>query len=185
MPSRVTAVAKIVVCITTGSGSRPGTTVSSRPVATQPQTRQQTRQLHVPTQTTLLSTPKPTAAAASGAVSATLSSLLYQSFHLSHHQHHLTKMDAALAKIFVSNAQWVKAVNSAEPGFFEQSTQGQSPKVRAIMTSLLPPRAATVVMGRRYCPSFCVVLYAHGSFRVHTDRSSGSDAPTLVSQKVS
>jgi hypothetical protein len=142
MPSRVSAVAKIVVCVTTGSGSRPGTTVSSRPVVT--------RQLHVPTQTTLLSTPKPTAAAASGTISATLSSLLCQSFHLSHrhqrhHQHHLTKMDAALAKIFVSNAQWVKAVNSAEPGFFEQSAQGQSPKVRAIMTSLLPPRAATVV----------------------------------------
>jgi hypothetical protein len=49
-------------------------------------------------------------------------------------------MDAALAKIFVSNNQWVKAVNSAEPGFFEQSTKGQSPKVRAITTSLLPPR---------------------------------------------
>jgi hypothetical protein len=150
MPSRVAAVAKIVVCVTTGSGSHPGTAVSSRPAVTQPQNRQQTRQLHVPTQTTLLSTPKPTAAAASGTVSATLSSLLYQSFHLSHrhqrhHQHHLTKMDAALAKIFVSNAQWVKAVNSAEPGFFEQSAQGQSPKVRAIMTYLLPPRAATVV----------------------------------------
>jgi len=38
-------------------------------------------------------------------------------------------MDAALAKIFLSNAQWVKAVNASEPGFFEQSAQGQTPKV--------------------------------------------------------
>jgi carbonic anhydrase len=39
-------------------------------------------------------------------------------------------MDAALAKLFVSNAQWVKAVNTTESGFFEQSAKGQSPKVR-------------------------------------------------------
>jgi len=133
MPSRVAGVAKIVVCVTTSSGPRPGTVVSSRPVVTQPQDRQQTRQLHVPTQTTV-------------SLSLRLSSL-YQSFHLSHchqrhHQHHLTKMDAAVAKIFVSNNQWVNAVNSAEPGFFEQSAKGQSPKVRAITTSLLPPRGA-------------------------------------------
>jgi len=38
-------------------------------------------------------------------------------------------MDAALAKIFVSNSQWVKAVNSAEPGFFEESAKGQTPKI--------------------------------------------------------
>src|SRR6266849_1338956 len=120
MPWRVSVVAKIVVCVNT-SGSRP---VPSLPVvATQPQNRQ----LHVPTQTTLLSTVTPSSY-----------SLLYQSFHLSHrHQH---QMDAALAKLFVSNAQWVKAVNSAEPGFFEYSAQDQSPKVRAITTtSLLPP----------------------------------------------
>lgn len=183
MPSRIAAVAKIVVCISSSGCSPSGTTVSSRPVVTQPQTRQQTRQLHVPvpTQATLLST------GANRTVSPSLSSLLYQSFHLSHrrqqhHQHHSTKMDAALAKLFVSNAQWVKAVNSAEPGFFEQSAKGQSPKVRTITTSLLPPRG---VVGGRYCPSFCVVPYAHGSFRVHTDRSSGSDARTLASQKVS
>jgi len=131
MPSRVTAVAKIVVCVTRSNSSRPGT---SGPALTQPQSRQQS-QPHVPTQTTLLSTPKPLAAAASRTVSLSLSSHLYQSFHLSHrhqqqHQHHSTKMDAALAKIFVSNNQWVKAVNSAEPGFFEQSAKGQSPKVR-------------------------------------------------------
>jgi carbonic anhydrase len=39
-------------------------------------------------------------------------------------------MDAALAKLFVSNAQWVKAVNTTEPGFFEGSAKGQTPKVR-------------------------------------------------------
>ncbi|KAN0107270.1 carbonic anhydrase [Russula decolorans] len=38
-------------------------------------------------------------------------------------------MDAALAKLFVSNSQWVKAVNSAEPGFFEQSAKKQTPKI--------------------------------------------------------
>lgn len=148
MPSRIAAVAKIVVWVTTSSCSRPGTTVSSRPVVTQPPTRQQTRQLHVATQTTLLSTPKPAAAGANRSVSLSLSSLLHLSHrHQRHHQHHSTKMDAALAKIFVSNAQWVKAVNSAEPGFFEQSAKGQSPKVRAITTSLLPPRG---VVGGRY-----------------------------------
>jgi len=39
-------------------------------------------------------------------------------------------MDEALARLFLSNAQWAKAVNTAEPGFFEQSVKGQSPKVR-------------------------------------------------------
>jgi hypothetical protein len=117
MPSRVAA-----VCVTASSCFRPGT----GPVVTSPLL---TRQLHVPTQTTLLSTPKRTVSPSS--------------LHLSHrHQHHLTTMDAALAKIFVSNSQWVKAVNSAEPGFFEESAKGQTPKVRAITTSLLPPRAA-------------------------------------------
>jgi len=38
-------------------------------------------------------------------------------------------MDATLAKIFSSNGQWAKAVNAAEPGFFEQSAKGQAPKV--------------------------------------------------------
>jgi hypothetical protein len=130
MPSRVAAVAKIVVCVTTSSGSRPVTTLPSRPVVV---TQPQTRQLHVPTQTTLLITPKPALAAAS----VSLSLPLYQAFHLSHrHQRaDLTKMDATLARIFVSNAQWVEAVNSAEPGFFEKTAKGQSPKVRVIPTS--------------------------------------------------
>jgi hypothetical protein len=39
-------------------------------------------------------------------------------------------MDATLAKLFLSNAEWVKAVNSTEPGFFEGSAKSQSPKVR-------------------------------------------------------
>jgi hypothetical protein len=160
MPSRVAAVAKIVVCVTTSSGPRPGTSVSSsRPVVTEPQTRQ----LHVPTQTTLLSTPKSVAAVS-------LSSLHLSHRHQQHHQHHSTKMDAALAKLFVSNSQWVKAVNSAEPGFFEQSAKKQTPKVRTI-TTILP---------------FALYFMLMASFRVlHTDRSSGSDARTLVSQKVS
>src|SRR5258708_9752625 len=127
MPSRVAVVAKIVVCAPSSlNGSRPGTPVSA--VVTQPQSRK----LHVPTQNTLLSTPKPVAAPRNRTVSASPSSLLYQSSHLSHRhrQHHSYKMDAALAKIFVSNSQWIKAVNTAEPGFFEQSAKGQSPKMR-------------------------------------------------------
>jgi len=38
-------------------------------------------------------------------------------------------MDPALAKLFLSNAQWLAAVNAAETGFFEQSAKGQSPKI--------------------------------------------------------
>ncbi|KAH9981596.1 carbonic anhydrase [Russula compacta] len=38
-------------------------------------------------------------------------------------------MDATLAKLFLSNSQWLKAVDAAEPGFFEQSAKGQSPKI--------------------------------------------------------
>ena len=136
MPSRVTVVAKIV-CVTTSSGPRPGTALSSRPIVTQPQTRQ----LHLPTQPTLLSTPKSAAATANRTVSLSLSSL-----HLSHrHQYYSTKMDAALAKLFVSNSQWVKAVNLAEPNFFKESAKKQSPKVRSITTFLLP-RAAMVAL---------------------------------------
>lgn len=185
MPWRVAAATKIVVCVTTSSGSRPGTAVPSRPaVVSQPQRRQ----LHVPTQTSLL-----TDSPARRTVSLSLSTSppLYQSFHLSHHRHQradLTKMDAALAKIFVSNSQWVEAVNSAEPGFFEQSAKGQSPKVRAITTFLLPPRAAMVASSSEeilsfsfYVATLCSIL----PFPSITDRSSGSDAPTLASQKVS
>lgn len=132
MPSRVSAAAKIVVCVTTSSNSRPGAAVPPRPIVTQPQNSR----LHVPTQikNTLLSTSK----------SVSLSSLFYQqSFRLSHHRHYSDKMDATLAKLFVSNAQWVKAVNSTEPAFFEQSAKVQSPKVR-LRLPLLPPRAAMV-----------------------------------------
>jgi hypothetical protein len=117
--------AKTIVCVARSSDFR----AETRLVVTQPQTQTQTRQLHVPTQ-----------AAARRAVSVSVS---FSSLHLlrRHHQQYSTKMDAALAKIFVSNAQWVKAVSAAEPGFFEQSAKGQSPKVRAITTtSLLPPR---------------------------------------------
>jgi hypothetical protein len=130
MPSRVAAVAKVIVCSSTNSSSRPGTAVPSRPVATQPQARD----LHIPTQNTLKSSSKTAAAPAlSRAVSLSLSSLLHRSLYISHpprHHHSTNKMDAALAKLFVSNAQWVKAVNTTESGFFEQSAKGQSPKVR-------------------------------------------------------
>jgi len=37
-------------------------------------------------------------------------------------------MDEALARIFLSNSQWAKAVNAAEDSFFKQSVEGQSPK---------------------------------------------------------
>jgi hypothetical protein len=132
MPSRVAAVAKVIVCSsTTNSSSRPGTSVPSRPVPTQPQARN----LHIPTQNTFKSSPETAAApAASRAVSLfSLSSLLHRSLYISHprrHHHSTNKMDAALAKLFVSNAQWVKAVNTTESGFFEQSAKSQSPKVR-------------------------------------------------------
>jgi len=38
-------------------------------------------------------------------------------------------MDATLGKLFLSNSQWAAAVDSAEPDFFQQSAQGQSPKI--------------------------------------------------------
>jgi carbonic anhydrase len=38
-------------------------------------------------------------------------------------------MDDTLAKLFNSNEQWSKAVEAAEPGFFENSAKGQSPKI--------------------------------------------------------
>lgn len=134
MPSRVAATAKIVVCVTTGSGSCPVRTVPLRPS----QPKVQTRQLHA-----LLTTPRP-------ATPAALSPFPYQYFHLSHrHQSaDLTKMDAALARLFVSNAHWAEAVNTADPGFFEKSAEGQSPKVRAITAFLLffQPCAAMVAL---------------------------------------
>jgi hypothetical protein len=38
-------------------------------------------------------------------------------------------MDEALARLILCNAQCAKAVNTAEPGFFEESVKGQGPKV--------------------------------------------------------
>ncbi|KAI0056984.1 carbonic anhydrase [Artomyces pyxidatus] len=38
-------------------------------------------------------------------------------------------MDSAIARLFTANAQWADAVTHAEPGFFEESAKGQSPKV--------------------------------------------------------
>jgi hypothetical protein len=159
MPSRATAVAKVVICATTNSSSRPGT-APSRTVVTQPRG---------PTQQTLSSSsPKTPLLSASS---------LFESFHFSPHRHHhrhhpSTQMDAAFAKLFVSNSQWVGAVKTAEPGFFEQSAKGQSPKVRQLCFhhSVLTPRAF-----------FCYHAHIHSCPR----RSSGSDARTPASPRVS
>ena len=35
----------------------------------------------------------------------------------------------ALSRILAANAQWAHDVAQVEPGFFEKSAQGQSPKV--------------------------------------------------------
>ena len=100
--------------------------------------------------------------------------------HCHHHHNHLSsQMDAALAKIFLSNAQWVKAVNASEPGFFEQSAQGQTPKVRPLC---LHPAATTPQHHRSLLLSF-VVHFAHVCS--YARRSSGSDAPTLASLRAS
>jgi carbonic anhydrase len=40
-------------------------------------------------------------------------------------QHHVP-----LSRLLSANAQWAKDVDQAEPGFFEQTAKGQSPKVR-------------------------------------------------------
>ncbi|CDO69989.1 hypothetical protein BN946_scf184758.g2 [Trametes cinnabarina] len=37
--------------------------------------------------------------------------------------------DYILARLLSNNAQWAEDVEKAEPGFFAQSAQGQSPKV--------------------------------------------------------
>lgn len=147
MLSRVSAVAKLADWFTTSRVSRPrrGAVLSCLAAVTQPQSRH----FHVPTQSRLLRT----------ASLLSLSSLHYISHrHQRYHQHHYKMMDAALAKIFSSNAQWVKAVNAAEPNFFSDSAKGQTPKVRLRLLffhSHVP---------WRYCPlSFCVVLYAHSS----------------------
>ena len=81
---------------------------------------------------------------------------------LCRHHHHSTSMDPALAKIFLSNSQWLKAVNATEPEFFEQSAKGQSPKVRV---SSFPHNVLI--------------------FHVYVCRSSGLDAQIPVSQRAS
>jgi hypothetical protein len=79
-----------------------------------------------------------------------------------HHHHHSTSMDPALAKIFMSNSQWLNAVNAKEPEFFEQSAKGQSPKVRV--------------------SSFPLILLI---FHMYACRSSGLDAQTRESRRAS
>ena len=152
MPSRAAALAKVVICSRQELSSR-------APVATQPQSRQ----LHIPTQITLKRSKKSAPPTANSAVSVFLSPLLHRVFHISHrhhHHHHSTKMDAALAKLFVSNAQWVKAVNTAEPGFFEGSAKGQTPKVRLRLHFFSHHVQPMTAPWGRHCPSFCVALYA-------------------------
>jgi hypothetical protein len=77
-----------------------------------------------------------------------------------HNHHHSTSMDPALAKIFLSNSQWLKAVNATEPEFFEQSAKGQSPKVRVSSFPLNVP-----------------------IFHLYACRSSGLDAQIRVSRR--
>jgi len=120
MPSRAAVIIKVVFCTSTKSPSRAvGPQSESCNIKTQP------RGFQVATQQTLLSPTPP-----NRRVSA--SSLLYHiPRHYHHHQlHSSTQMDATLGKLFLSNSQWAAAVDSAEPDFFEQSAQGQSPKVR-------------------------------------------------------
>jgi hypothetical protein len=89
------------------------------------------------------------------------------------HHHNSVPMDATLAKIFANNSQWATAVNDADPGFFERSAKGQTPKVRC--RSVLASQSQTCV--HRYHIPIRV--------RVHARRCSGSDVPTPVSPKVS
>jgi len=37
--------------------------------------------------------------------------------------------DSTLKKLLHTNTKWAQAVGEAEPGFFEQSSKGQSPQV--------------------------------------------------------
>jgi len=175
MPSRAAAVAKVLVCATTNTSSAP-----QRSVVPQP------RGSHLTTQTQL-SLKRPRHKTANRHLSVSASSLFDElslfscrRHHRHHHHNHLsTQMDAALAKIFLSNAQWVKAVNASEPGFFEQSAQGQTPKVWPLC---LRPAAITSQHHRTLLLSF-VVHFAH--VRSCACRSSGSDAPTLASPRAS
>ena len=74
----------------------------------------------------------------------------------------LLTMDPTLAKIFLSNSQWLADVNATEPEFFEQSAKSQSPKVAGVF---LPPRCTHV--------------------QVYACRSSGLDAQTRASPRAS
>lgn len=119
MPSRAAVVAKVLVCATTTNGSAPSRTV----VVTQPRGSQ------VATQVPLVSPRKKTA---NRHIPAPASSRFDELIRISrryHHHHTSTRMDPTLARIFLSNAQWAEAVNAAEPRFFEQSAEGQAPKI--------------------------------------------------------
>src|SRR6266851_1299072 len=152
MPSRAAAVAKVLVCATTNTSPAP-----QRSVVPQPRGSQLTTQ-------TQLSLKRPRHKTANRHLSVSASSLFDElslfscrrRHHRHHHHNHLsTQMDAALAKIFLSNAQWVKAVNASEPGFFEQSTQGQTPKVWPLC---LRPAAITPQHHRTLLLSFSYIL---------------------------
>jgi len=132
MPSRAAVVAKVLVCATTTNGSAPSRTV----VVTQPRGSQVATLVYPRKKTVNRHIPAP--------VSSRFDELICISrrYHHHHHHHVLTRMDPTLARIFLSNAQWAEAVNAAEPGFFEQSAEGQAPKVRpfyprSVIASLL------------------------------------------------
>jgi hypothetical protein len=117
MPSRAAALVRVVCATTTSTNQYPVTTTQPRPP--------------IATQVTLngLSRTRDTANRGSAP------SLFDGSFYISRRHHHnhnhpKTQMDEALARIFLSNSQWAKAVNAAEDSFFKQSAEGQSPKVR-------------------------------------------------------
>jgi len=123
MPSRAAVVAKVLVCATTTTtnGSAPSRTVT------------QSRGSQVATQVTLVGPRKKPANRC--IIPASFYSPFDELFRISrrhhyHHHHYLsTRMDTTLASIFLQNAQWAEAVNAADPGFFQRSAEGQSPKV--------------------------------------------------------
>jgi hypothetical protein len=118
MPSRAAVVAKVIVCATstTTNGSAPRTITQPRGSAqvTLVGPRKKIANRHFP-----------------ASFYFPFDELFRISRRLHHHHHHLsTHMDPTLARIFLSNAQWAEAVKAAEPGFFPQSAEGQTPKVR-------------------------------------------------------
>jgi hypothetical protein len=163
MPSRAAALVR-VVCGTTTTNQ-----YSSHTVATQPRPPGAT-------QVTLNGLSRNTANRGSAP------SLFDGSFYISRRHHHnhnhpKTQMDEALARIFLSNSQWAKAVNAAEDGFFKQSTEGQSPKVRPFYS-----HSVAITPRQRRPPFFFHALYAH--IRSRARSSSGLDALTPASLKV-